>query len=607
MTARQARASLRKRPGAPGWLAAAVCLTGLLAACANVPDSGTVQRGLVAANQPQNYLQPIPVPPKPWWTAEQVVNGFLAASASYRNDPAAARAYLTPDAARSWHPGWAVTVVSPGLRAISGPKEGLQQVGQYAYNVQVEAAGQKLAFLTDNGQYTNVKGGFGSTYQFNVTYVPGLGWRISKPLPHFLMLTQADFQRVYQPRNLYFLAPGGQALVPYPVFVPLQATSVDLATQLVKALLEDPRGWLDGAAQTAVPARSWQIRPVTISGGVATVDLGGAAAAATGPVLHQIADQLVWTLAGPSGGQTPIQSVQLQVNGRYTASASLSAGQPPSAGRGQPSVPEPPAGIPAYSIAPGGAVQKLSPDFQAGQRVPGQAGEDGASLPGQPLTTIAVSPDRDYLAGLTAQGRVYFGPLTAGARLARWGDQSGFTSLSWDNQDNLWIAGPEGVWMQPGAGGAPLSLIAVPFQVRQLRVAPDGVRVAMIVVTGSGAVQLRLGAIARPGNQPTLVDPTVVIGSGVTDPTKLTWYDADNLIVLSGSKLGLQLQEVPVNGNPPSPVRPYPGARTLTISGAGPGRPLLAGLPGGRLGIAANINGAWGTVKDTGPDPVYPG
>ncbi|HEY2441932.1 MAG TPA: LpqB family beta-propeller domain-containing protein [Streptosporangiaceae bacterium] len=595
----RAAAAVRRLMPSRARPAAVACLTALLAAaCATVPDSGTVQRGQAAAAQPENFLQLIAVSPKPGWSPQQIVAGFLTASASFAGNHAVARQYLTPSAAGSWSPGPGVTVVGSPYGQGGLPFQAIRQPGQQDYEVKVQPTGQKLAFLTDNGPYANGND-LSAPYTFNVKQT-GQGYRISNP-PRFLMLNESDFQRVYQPRNLYFLADVGHALVPYPVFVPLQATSVGLATTLVTALLADPQEWLAGAARTAVPSGSRRVRPVTIGNGIATVDLGGAAATAGQTALQEMAAQLVWTLAGPSGDQPAIQSVQLEINGNLRASASWSGSQ--LTGSGRLTVPEMPARTTAYSIAPNGSVQTMDGDGSISGRVAGQAGDGDP-----PLSSIAVSLDGRYVAGLTGSGDVYFGPASRGARLEPLPRGGGFTSLSWDNQDNLWAAGSSGVWRQSGAGGVPSLVrgLAGEYQVHAFAVAPDDVRVALIVVpAGGGPAQLRLGAITRTGSQAS-VGQTVAIGSSVTDPTDLTWYDADHLIVLTSSPSAASpLVEVPVNGGTATNINTYPG--TSSISAAGPGNPLLAGLPDGRLAVAGNINGSWTLVREFAGDPTYPG
>ena len=92
-----------------------VAFTTMVAGCVTVPTSGHVQSVNVTqgnAGGGQYYLQPIPAAPGKGWTPEQIVSGFLAANASFANDHAVARQYLTQYASQHWRPGLAVTVYS---------------------------------------------------------------------------------------------------------------------------------------------------------------------------------------------------------------------------------------------------------------------------------------------------------------------------------------------------------------------------------------------------------------------------------------------------------------------------------------------------------------
>ena len=468
----------RREPVRGGWRAAAAAgaTALLLCACATVPDSGAVQVGkvaLTAGGQNPDYLQLIPVPPEPGWSAVQVVQGFLAACASFANNHAVAREYLDSAQRLKWRPGWAVTVVGApkvGQAVSLAPHSG----APYNQEQRVSATGEKLATLSDNGQYRGTTGS--SRYSFRLFKIAGQ-WRIDNP-PSRLLLTEPDFKRVYAPRNLYYLA-SSQSLVPDPVFVPLQATTAALANKLVTALLQSPQGWLSNGVSTAFPPGA-RLLGATLNDGTATINLGGQAVHATPVQLSTMTSQLVWTLAGHSYGPSAVQSVELEIDGHPRQSASLSSG--PLAL----SVPAAPADLPLYSVTATGAVQERSQSAPAPRNVPGEAGQGHVRL-----TTIAVSPARDgvrYVAGLSPSRRVvYYGPIRPGARLTPWRVHgAAITSLSWDVRGNLWVASPDTVWMLPPPGdGAKrklgLGLRPAGSVVSQLRVAPDGVRVAMLV------------------------------------------------------------------------------------------------------------------------------
>jgi Lipoprotein LpqB beta-propeller domain/Sporulation and spore germination len=598
-------------------VAAAFAVALAACGCSTVPTSGAVQQ--VGAGQvgiSQDYSQPIPVGPGPDWTTTQIVSGFLAASASFANDHEVAREYLDAKAQRKWRPGWAVTVVSSTPTTSTAPPSLRQPAGQ-PEQARVKVTGLPVATLTDTGQYLVSSGSSSQSYDYSLLKIDGQ-WRIDGLPASQLLLTQADFQRVYQPRDLYFLTPSGRTLVPDPVFVPQQATNTELATGLVNALLEDrEKGWLSGAALTGFPAGAWLIdNPVTINGSNVVVNLGEKHADTNLRQLQKIAAQLVWTLGN---GPTTIQSVELEINGRPVQITGNQYQLLPQDFHDW--VPTQPPGSSLYFVTSHGAVQELSGIGQPGSErvaaVPGAAGTAGvAGVPA--LSSVAVSPDRHWVAGITpGGGAVYVGGLSHGARLQEWRPTSGScTSVSWDDQDNLWIAAGGQVWMLPpgriSADSVTLEGVPPVDEVTQFRVAPDGVRAAMIVrgtFDNRPGSQVQIAAITRSSGSIS-VGPPVTIGSSIPDPQSLSWYGADNVIVLNRSSSGAQLYEVPLNGGQPVSIpTPTVGTASVSLTATSPGgsTPEIAlGLPDGKIMIAAN-QGAFELARAVGAAPAYPG
>ena len=224
-----------------------------------------------------------------------------------------------------------------------------------------------------------------------------------------MLLTQADFVHVYQPRNIYFFDPAMNVLLPDPVYVPQAATPADLMTQLLKVLLAAPSGWLLDAAQTAFPART-QLLNVSLDGGTAIVNLSGPVAGASDQALRQMFAQLPWTLAGPRVRASRRSS---RWSWRSTGRRGHWPGRKAPSSRSGPTPatsPSAPAHASFYYADSRGAVRSLSGTAEAnapqGAPVPGQAGT------GQiPLTQVAVSPSGHYVAGLGPGGA-----LTSAAR-----------------------------------------------------------------------------------------------------------------------------------------------------------------------------------------------
>jgi hypothetical protein len=253
--------------------------------------------------------------------------------------------------------------------------------------------------------------------------------------------------------------------------------------------------------------------------------------------------------------------------------------------------------------------------------VPTQSREvpaESQRLAGSP-TKVAVSPDGQYAAYVTRGGKgagaLYVRPL-AGTGPTRTINQPGVTSLSWDRNDDLWFTQNGSVSMLSAAGqlyanvyqGQPVDVIA-------LSVAPDGVRIALIVQAGSER-QLRLTAFDRGGpsagaqsGSPSAlhpwVDQGVQVGPNLAYPVSLTWYDADNLLVLADTGSQNQLYQVPVDGQPSSGAQWTP-PDAISITAYGPGNALVAGLTGNGIDVAASLEGPWLSLGVHGANPVYP-
>jgi hypothetical protein len=137
-----------------------------------------------------------------------------------------------------------------------------------------------------------------------------------------------------------------------------------------------------------------------------------------------------------------------------------------------------------------------------------------------------------------------------------------------------------------------------------LRVAPDGVRVAMIV-RGPGGSQVMVGAIAHSGSAASITSP-VQVGAKVAHPapvSAVSWYDADDLAVLvGGGTASAEIHKVPVNGGQPTELAPDPYAISLTVGGG----QIVVGNSEGRIATFVVSTGSW-RLLPPGQAPAYPG
>ena len=626
--------TVRRLPGA----LVALVVSAASAACATLPTSGSISVSSLhgSGGSGQTSVQIQPVPPRAGWFPANIVKGFLAASASpsynatsVRPAYTVAREYLTPSFNKQWRPGWAATIIDSPRFPEQKP---LHNVTGGPIGPVVRVTGQHLATLQTTGRYqagSVVVEPASTQFSFSLAQVKGQ-WRISgisvgtKPDPTLLLIRRSDFERDYQPRNLYFYAPGqnSDVLVPDPVYIPQQAGSRGIVAGLVGALLKPPPNpsWLNEAATTAFPRGTVELgNPQVIGGGVAVVNLGGAAAKATPIERQRMVAQLDLSLISQpyqSQAASPIQSVQLMLNGR----------------------PVPPLSQAAYlHYLPSGLDTPLYYQVPAGRTGPAvvmrtsQAQQVSVPMPralgGVPFSTIAVSPapaGSAVVAGCSGKV-VYLLPQSHSGKVSTSRLPDDCTSLSWDVHGNLWVATGRHIFEIPGAGARPsASPTLLPVQVPKfphgqfaaLRVAPDGVRVVLIVRVGS-ATKIEVAAISVYAGITYLAQKRQMlrVGPDVSHPIALSWLEPDRLLVLDQKNQGRTvLYEVPLDGAGSTEI-PTPGGVTAIAAAPQSGQQsevLVAIAP--TATSAAEIE--MSTTELTNPDwrqlvkgitPVFPG
>ena len=573
-----------------------------VAGCVSMASGGPVLSYTVTqgpGGQSQHYQQIYAQPPGNGWTPEAIVTGFLTASASFANRQQVAREYMTPQESRAWNPNWSATVFSKGPSALvaiypaTGPRN----------TAQVQVTGTVQAKLSGSGSYAvpsaSAAGGPPDTPStFDLVRVHGQ-WRISKA-PTTLLLTSELFKVDYQLRNLYFFDPAGRYLVPDPIYVPVQTTPADLMNGLVHDLIAPPRDWLLNATQTAFPEGTTRIGDVALDGGTAAVSLGGAITKASDDVLEQVSAQLLRTLSGSGQGGPEVQSVELYLNGK------------PWIPRGSQENPvqhqshyQPPDGASRAFYYLDGAGNLLRRDGTEGK--PAKVAHVGTGY-----TQIAVSPTRHYLAALRG-GALYIGPI--GGKLVK-RDGTGYTTISWDPSDNLWATTSEQIVVVRGAArpdqaqGQPVTVSVVdPYRASgpftALRVAPDGVRVAIIVGGNNltfGAIDWQTGVRAGQVTMRIVLSPFLIAATGTTTFGAVSWFGPDNVITFG--EPGPVLTEYPVNGGNPQSIPPLPRIKSITASS---NSALIAGLAKGGMMADTSPTGSWMSIPGNSFSPVYPG
>jgi hypothetical protein len=632
----------------------------------NSGSPGTFSATPKNTSQDSDFIGAVPAGPQPGWTPAQIVNGFLNATLSYPAYSAIAQEYLArPD--KKWAPTWSVTVVdqvavSPqaavsadGRTAVVGVsgtvRASFNGTGQY-----VGAQPGQTGTQTASQQFTLVKQG----RQWLISDPPRIRMLAE---PDFAKVYKPQDLYFFDSTG-QVLVPDA---VFVPAGTSPGSLATNLVTALLANPQTDwlrPQGNSAPPAVTAFPVHS-SVKNVNVivDGTTATVNLTGVAASAGPAARQQMAAQLVWTLTGQQEQGVPpnIQAVQLEFNGKPWTPPS-----PPCPGPGRPSPalkqamygcknPYPLAASPVfYYVAGVQAWSRCASEAQVttgsvGQVLPvfGRAGKTTLSsscrssvqassppvLPSQPhgpppLLRVAVSPDGKYLAGVSPDAKtVYVWPAGA-VQPSSTLRLPGVTAIGWDRRDDLWAAQGDLPTMVVQTSDGDHVSVPNGFpagRVLGLSIAPDGVRVAAIVQTASGS-EVELAAIGsgkpasgdlanpyrgKPASgssadpfQPTSIGPTVQLGPNVANPIALTWYDADNLLVLDGAGDHTSLWEVPVDGQPATKLPgELPGANSITANSAR--NALVVGLTGGQMEVSAGLEGPWQRVGGGGQNPAF--
>jgi len=246
------RGGLRRR-----WAAlAAVVPALLLAACVQVPFSGPVQPGGEVEENIDAEFDFLPSGPAEGASQEEILAGFLAATTASQNNYRIARQYLAEDAQQVWNP-----YVGTLVRSREGVVARVDD-STLSYTASVVAEVDGL------GRYSTAGEGPQELAPFRFVEEEG-EWRIAE-LQDGILISQQAFPSAFSQHAVYYYDSAFQNLVPDLRWFPTRA---EVASRIVRAVLEPPTSWLEGAVVSAVPEGTALAALVSVSGGVAQVDL----------------------------------------------------------------------------------------------------------------------------------------------------------------------------------------------------------------------------------------------------------------------------------------------------------------------------------------------
>jgi hypothetical protein len=386
-------------------------------------------------------------------------------------------------------------------------------------------------------------------------------------------------------------------------------------TQMVSSLLKGPTRWLGPVVRSSFPTGTALAKD---AGALApddrnklTVPLNDKAAGIGTNRCDEMAAQMLFTLRNLSPA---VDEVELRADGTELCSLTQGAADA-AASRSS-------ARHPDYlyfldgkhrlvRIAAGNSDTDPEP-------APGALGEGDTAL-----RSVAVSRDEHTAAGVSLDGKsLYVGSLVSGGSLGEpvlrsqgGAENQRLTTPSWDADDGLWVADrdpdrPRLLLLQEGKGD-PLE-VRMPHldgRIQSVRVAADGVRIALVVEKG-GKKTLLIGLIERGEKQGGEPAVSVVELRSATpqleEVTAMSWAGDSRLVVVGREHGGVeQMRYVQVDGSTPDVPAPAALTGVKDVTAAEDDQlPLVAYSVDGIVRLPSGEQ--WQKVTE-GTAPVYPG
>ncbi|MFI8194577.1 LpqB family beta-propeller domain-containing protein [Streptomyces sp. NPDC085946] len=589
------------------------CGAVLLAGCASMPDNGDL-RGVESTPRQDSQVRVFAMPPAEDAVPSEIVQGFLEALTSDDPNYRTARQYLTADMAKTWRPELSTTVLTDG----PGAQADSPRIREDADEVSFTLTGDKVATVDAQQSYAPATGPYSSTVHLRRN-AKTKQWRIDA-LPQGVVMGRTDFQRNYLSVNKYFFATdttqAGTSARPTAVADPVYVRKhVDPVTHVVRSLLKGPTRRLDPVVRSGFPTGTALAKGVGAltpdERSRLTVPLNDRAAAAGRNRCAEMAAQLLFTLRN----LTPaVEEVELRAGGEELC-ALTEARADRVASRGSTQHPDY-----LYFLDPEHRFVRIPAGSSATQPdpVPGALGTGERSL-----RSVAVSRDERTAAGVGLDGKaLYVGSMVSGGSLekplltsAGQTEEDRLTAPSWDARGDLWVADrdpgkPRLLLLEDGAG-EPLEVRTPGLggRVQAVRVAADGVRVALVVAE-EGRSSLVVGLIERRREADGRSTVTVVEPRSATPEfeqvTAMSWAGDSRLVVVGREHGGVeQMRYVQVDGSTPDVPTPaaLTGAKEVTASGDDR-LPLVAYSVDGIVRLPSGTQ--WQKVTE-GTAPVYPG
>jgi hypothetical protein len=523
-----------------GLLSLAVLLSG----CAGIPNSSEVFYGEeVSVDTSAQFVRVIARPPSVGMNPEEIVRGFLDASADPSDNYEIARQYLDVESAETWNPLTGIEIYEPSTIEVSGS----------APTLTVSAG--KLGTISDIGRYQSGDPGAQISKSFELQQDTGGQWRISN-LNDGILLSSGDVDRSFRSFPIYFFNTELNSLITDNVLVPVSNSGA--ATTLVRSLLDGPSPYLSPVATSAFPVgTTLTYGSVPITNGIAQVDLSDEVLGADEVTRQAISAQLVWTL----NILPNVSAVQISVSGQPLALANIGALQTIQDWQNLSTLPNP-------------AATTLNVIRNEEIFSSANGSENLKYIAPAPLVFTSLNSTSTRLAVVTADRKSLQVTNAAESQfeIGAQGDQ--ISKPTWDRDGNIYFSDAgEGVREVLSDGTlrpvlVDVSTLGTNDQVKQVAVASDGVRIAAVLSDGIQDV-IAVGAIFKTDSE-TRVIGLHRIERSITSVRDIVWSSPTSVAVIGSdeSKSELLFEVSLLDGKTKLFSTPV-GAQQISVDGTG--------------------------------------
>ena len=478
----------------------------ILTACGSVPIESSIREGAILGSVPEgSIVRVIASNPQTGMTPEEIVSGFLNASASSDSNFKIAREYLIPELRNVWEPTEEIKVY-----------EGQGRINSLQENTVVFSAPLN-SVIDENSRIVLSEPDAQLVQEFSLKQIDN-EWRIDLKNKGIL-ISRADLNRSFTTFPLWFPDASLQTLVPDNVVLPRATTGNP--TRLVQLLLAGPGDYLAGAVVSAFPVgTALALNSVPVSNGLATVSLNETVLTADPYLREVLSSQIVKTLA-----KIPeIRTVRINVGSQSLVVPNTPIRQ--STTDWEKFDPDFNREVGALAIEKGKivnidseSISAVSDDyFNTGAWFAATANRKQNILAAVNINRtkmVVQNSSVDIPRRITVEGSLLRIPRT-------------------DIFDSVWITGVNQVSVIQNNRSINVSIVGVTKQnVIEVIPSPDGVRALLIVKTTYGT-ELRLGTIVREDLSIKINNLRKITRDGFA-VSQATWQDETNVLYLDNS------------------------------------------------------------------------